>query len=85
MNVTELLNTGCIQYLYLKNCFLDSSKLHNIVAELNIDCTLKCETFTSLKLLDLRYNDIQESYLQKGLDPYMDFKQKIVKDHVAKT
>ena len=33
VNVTELLNTGCIQYLYLKNCFLDSSKLHNIVAE----------------------------------------------------
>ena len=64
--LTEKLINGHIQYLYLENCSLTSSELLNITAALNIASTLNSSS--SMKLLDLRNNNIQKSCSQQDID-----------------
>ena len=64
--LTEKLINGHIQYLYLENCSLTSSELQNITAALNIASTLNGSS--SMKLLDLRNNNMQKSCSQQDID-----------------
>ena len=64
--LAEKLINGHIQYLYLENCSLTSSELQNITAALNIASTLNGSS--SMKLLDLRNNNIQKSCSQQDID-----------------
>ena len=57
--LTELLINGHIQYLYLENCYINTSEHQDIMAALNIASTLNSNTVIPLEVLDLRFNNIQ--------------------------
>ena len=67
-NLTDLLKTGSIQYLFLEDCSLNSNDFQNIITSLNIGSTLKHNSSKSLKLLDIRCNDMKESCSLNEID-----------------
>ena len=66
--LTELLINGRVQYLYLENCFLNSSEFQDVMAALNIASTFKSNTVMPFEVLDLRCNNIQTQCSQNAIN-----------------
>ena len=69
--LTELLINGRVRYLYLENCFLNSSEFQDVMAALNIASTFKSSTVMPLEVLDLRCNNIQMQCSQNAINLFV--------------